>query len=181
MKHLGQNIRSLRESRKLTLKQVSSNTGIDVATLSRIENGKMTGTIQSHMSIAKVLGVRLPDLYEKAIEGERKPATANLSGIFSHSGGSLSELLTSGVLQKRMMPVRLRLRAKAKTVTEELPLGTDRFTYVLSGKVDLVIKNVSHPLSEGESLYFNASLPHYFSNLTKTPSTCLIVTTPAVL
>ena len=185
MKYLGTNIQSLRKQRKLTLVDVSRRTGIDVATLSRIENGRMTGTLQSHMAIAKALDVHLPQLYEKAMEAAETPAKAerrsDASGVFAHSGGSVSELLTSHVLQKKMMPVLLKLKAGSKTVVEEMPLGTERFLYVLSGKVDVVIKGASNAVAEGESLYFNASLPHFFSNKLKTPTSCLIVSTPVSL
>jgi len=185
MKFLGNNIKALRKRRNLTLIDVSKRTGIDVASLSRIENGKMTGTIQSHVSIAKALDVRLPDLYEKAIEAEEKlpkpKEESKSSGIFAHSGGSVSELLTSNVLQKKMMPVLLKLKPNAKTVTEEMPLGAERFVYIISGKLDLIFKHESHTISEGESLYFNASMPHHYQNKLKTPCTCLIVTSPVSL
>jgi transcriptional regulator with XRE-family HTH domain len=185
MKFLGNNIKLLRKRRNLTLAEVAKRTGIDVASLSRIENGKMTGTIQSHVSIAKALDVRLPDLYEKAIEAEEKlpkpKEESKSSGVFAHSGGSVSELLTSNVLQKKMMPVLLKLKPHAKTVVEEMPLGAERFVYVISGKLDVVIKNDSHTIEEGESLYFNASLPHHFVNKLKTACSCLIVSSPVTL
>jgi len=184
MKNLGQNIKSLRKQKGKTLLQVSKETGIDMATLSRIENGRMTGTIQSHMVIARSLEVHLPDLYEKAFtsddpsDGKKEKAA---TGVFSHSGGSVSELLTTHLLQKKMMPVRLKLKGSSATAKEQLPLGTERFVYVLSGKVEVTIKNAPNIISETETLYFNASLPHSFKNKLKTPSSCLILTTPAAL
>ena len=184
MKHLGANIQSLRKKKGLTLIRVSKATGIDAATLSRIENGRMTGTLQSHMAIAKALEVRLPDLYEKSLESpKQKPRADGRSsgGVFSHSGGSVSELLTSNVLRNKMMPLRLKLKGGSKTATEELPLGTERFVYVLDGRIQVKLSNVSHEIAEGESLYFNAALPHFFVNQLKTPSLCLIVSTPASL
>jgi transcriptional regulator with XRE-family HTH domain len=185
MKGLGTNIRSLRKSRGLTLTEVAKRTGIDAATLSRIENGKMTGTLQSHMAIAKALEVRLPDLYESVIETQARPSNGRgrpePPEVFSHSGGAVSELLTSNILQKKLMPVRLRLGAQGRTAAEEFPLGTERFVYVLEGHLEVVIKGSPHPIEEGQSLYFNASLPHHFVNKLKTPCSCLVITSPVSL
>lgn len=184
MKGLGNRIKTLRKTRKLTLVDVSDKTGIDQATLSRIENGKMTGTLASHMKIAEVLGVRLPDLYEDVLEQiqevKDKEARRKLE-TFSHSSGAVAELLTSGVLQKKMMPVLLKLKARGRTESEEFPVGTERFVHVLKGAVHLKLARDARTLKEGESAYFDASLPHHFENAAKTESSCLSVMTPASL
>jgi len=108
MKGLGERVKFLRKSRKLTLVEVAKKTGIDQATLSRIENGVMVGTLHSHMKIAEILGVSLPDLYKEAsdkLNQAKEKAARQKFESFSHSSGAVSELLTSGVLQKKMMPV----------------------------------------------------------------------------
>ena len=66
MNGLGDHIRALRKERGLTIVKVAKSSGIDQATLSRIENGKMTGTLDSHRRIALCLGVSLPALYALA-------------------------------------------------------------------------------------------------------------------
>lgn len=184
MKNLGDKIRLLRKQRRLTLAGVSEKTGIDVATLSRIENGKMIGTIKSHMLIAKALDIHLPDLYETALEAEDATLKRHLSqpaAVLSQTDGSVAELLVTGSPAKKMASLRLKLKPASKSAPEEFPLGTERFLYVLKGKIDAVIKDEVNPVGQGESLYFNGSLRHYFANPLKTPSIALIVTTqPAV-
>ena len=65
--HVGEIIHKLRKSKKMTLLELSNTSGVALATLSRMENGKMTGTLESHMNICKALEVNLPDLYKDAI------------------------------------------------------------------------------------------------------------------
>lgn len=184
MKGLGDKVRDLRKSKRLTLVEVAKSSGIDQATLSRIENGKMTGTLDSHRRIADALGVRLTDLYESAMRqltqaGDRK-AQRKIE-TFSYSGGAVAELLATGVLQKKMMPVLLKLKGKGRTETEELPLFSERFIYVLKGSAEVTLDKESKVLSQGESLYFNASLPHSFKNRLKTETQLLSVITPVSL
>lgn len=184
MRGLGQRIKELRKERRLTLVEVAKKTGIDQATLSRIENGVMTGTLESHMKISEALGLNLPALYgqviNKANEFKEKAAKRKIE-TFSHSSGAVSEILTTHIMQKKMIPVLLKLKAGGRTETEELPVTAEKFVYVLKGTVELGIGAARNNLKAGESLYFNASEPHHFKNPAKSESWVLSVTTPVSL
>ena len=184
MQGLGERIRNLRKERKLTLVDVAKKTGIDQATLSRIENGVMIGTLNSHMKIADVFGIPLPDLYEKVLEkinAVKEEIVKQKLETFSHTGGTVAELLTSNVLQKKMMPIVLKFKAKGRTEIEEFPPLSERFIYVIKGTVETYVDKEKKLLTAGESLYFNASLPHSFANPSKAESICLSVMTPVSL
>ena len=184
MKGLGERIRSLRKSKHLTIVEVAKSTDIDQATLSRIENGKMTGTLDSHRRIADVLGIRLPELYQNVLddlnENKEKKARQKIE-TFSHSSGTVAELLTTGILQKKMMPVLLKLKPKGHTETEEYPTLTERFLYVIKGTVELRLNKDTKTLKHYESLYFNAALPHQIWNRHKSESWVISVITPSSL
>lgn len=59
---IGQTIKKLRVDRKIKLIELAEKTGIQIATLSRIEHGKMIGSVVSHAKIAKALDLELSDL-----------------------------------------------------------------------------------------------------------------------
>ena len=184
MKGLGQRIKSLRKERRLTLVEVAQKTGIDQATLSRIENGHMTGTLDSHMKIAEILGLRLPDLYNEVINKIHEEKDKNVRHkmeTFSHSSGAVAELLTSGILQKKMMPILLKIKSGGKTETEEYKAIAERFIYVIKGTLEASVGDQKKTLKENESLYFNASAPHSFHNSHKSECWCLSIMTPVSL
>ena len=60
---IGERIRSIRQEKRMTLAKLSEKSGVAQATLSRIENGIMTGTIKSHLKISEAFGISLADLY----------------------------------------------------------------------------------------------------------------------
>ena len=184
MKGLGKRIKILRRERRMTLVEVAKRTGIDQATLSRMENGKMTGTLDSHMKLAEVFGIRLPELYEQVVEKleESKDKIARQKvESFSHSSGVVAELLTSGVLQKKMMPVLLKLKSRTHTEMEEYSPITERFIYVLKGAAEVTLGQEKSILKEGSTLYFNASKPHRFRNTGKSECRILSLLTPTSL
>ena len=184
MKGLGERIRQLRKSRRLTLVGVSKKTGIDQATLSRIENGVMTGTIDSHMRIAETLGIGLPALYEDVIgkinEAKEKAVKQKVE-TFSHSSGAVAELLTTAILQKKMMPILLKLKPGGRTAPEEFSPVSERFVYVIKGSVEVSLDKNKKILKTGENIYFDASVPHSFSNPAKSESWVLSIMTPVSL
>ena len=178
LKGLGKRIQFLRKERKITLVGMAKKSGIDPATLSRMENERMVGTVDSHRRICDVLGIRLPELYEtitqKLEEARDKEARQKLEK-FSQSSGVVTELLTTGVSQKRMMPTLLRLKAKGYSKTETHPAATERFVYLLKGAVSIKVGNQENLLYPGDSLYFRASTPHSFHNNAKTESELLSI------
>lgn len=181
---IGHRIRDLRQEAGLTLEELSKKSGIALATLSRIENGKMTGTLQSHMNICKAMGITLPRLYagleddKKNVDMQKKTLRTE---VFLHNKKSSSEMLTSKVLDKKMMPIMLKIDPKGSTAVEENKISTEKFLYVLSGEVEAVIGTEKYALAKGDTLYFNASSPHQFKNIGKTEAVCICIISPPSL
>ncbi|MFC1594663.1 helix-turn-helix domain-containing protein [Candidatus Omnitrophota bacterium] len=67
--NLGKTIRRIRKDQNLTLQELSNRSGVALATLSRIENNRMSGTLTSLKDVATAFGLRLSDLIKEA---ERK-------------------------------------------------------------------------------------------------------------
>jgi len=60
---IGNTIKRLRKQKGLTLNQMSKITGVQPATLSRIENDKMEGGLNTYMLIAGSLDLLLSELF----------------------------------------------------------------------------------------------------------------------
>jgi len=54
----------------MTLSKLSKRTGVAVTTLSRMENNRMVGTLESHLKIAQALGMPLGALYGERGKGQ---------------------------------------------------------------------------------------------------------------
>jgi len=182
LKNLGHRIRTLRKQKGLTLIDMAAKTGIAQATLSRIETGTMTGTVDSHEKIAEVLGIGLAELYERI--DKRYDEIAHLKKenerqVTFHSRLVNTELLTSLISQKKITPLLMTLQSEGQSEEEKLERGVEKFVFVLEGEINAHIENQSIPLKKEETLYFDASLPHAFSNSKAKPARLLIAASPA--
>ncbi len=184
---IGTKVHELRKARDMSLTELAEKTGIQIATLSRIEHMKMTGTLQSHMLIAKALGVELTDLYRdlsdtSAAADEADPAEGSPeTERFTYNDKASYEILANHVLSKKMMPVMLKIEPGGTTNIEQNQPGCERFIFVLNGSIELMLKDKTITLKKNHSLYFDASLPHSFKNTGAETARALSVATPVTL
>ena len=178
---IGKHIKKLRKSKKMTLVELSVNSGVQVATLSRIENEKMVGTLESHITIAKALGIDVTELYKRTPQAPKTidvETPSSLTDQFKHSDKTAYEILTKKVLNKKMMPVLIRLEAGGETPVEQGVAGSEKFVFVLEGKIEIKLDNQAYILEKAHTLYFQASLPHRIRNKGEKTARVLCVATP---
>lgn len=186
-KSLGARLRAIRKAQKVTLMELAKASGVDYATISRIETGVMTGTFESHIKIAAALGVKVTELYAGIEEARIKNAvTLQLPGktpeAYVHQTGKSSiSMLTTEILRKKLMPVLITIEPGGETQAEEARVGTERFVYVLEGSVSARVGEATHELKKGSSLYLDASIPHHFRNTGRSTVRCISVMTPPAL
>ena len=182
--YIGKRLKELRKTKGISLTELAEKSGVQIATLSRIEHMKMIGTLESHMAIAKTLGVDITQLYTDIIEHKDKAdmrANKSPSDVFVHSDKSSYEILTPKVLSKKMMPILLKIEPDGKTHKEQNPIGTEKFVFVLEGKIEVKVDETTYTLAKHNTLYFDASLAHSFVNTGKSTARVMCVATPVVL
>ncbi|MDP3919785.1 MAG: XRE family transcriptional regulator [Candidatus Omnitrophota bacterium] len=182
LKNLGKRLRTLRKDKGITLVELSKRTKIAQATLSRIETGVMTGTIESHELISEVLGIGLADLYTGI--DSRYEQTAHLQKdaerrAHHQEKGVQIELLTAESSKKKITPLLITLSRNAETSLESQERGVEKFLYQLEGEVKVRVDQQEFTLKTGETLYFDASFPHKLSNPQDKPARTLVTVSPS--
>jgi len=111
--NIGEKIHKLRKEKNMTLLELSEKSGVALATLSRMENGRMTGTVESHVNICKALDVSIADIYkdlpgspEKVEVQTREDGTE----VFIHNKRASSEMLSGNFFTKMIKYLNERIR-----------------------------------------------------------------------
>ena len=181
---IGDKLHDIRKLKKMSLTELAKKSGVQLATLSRIENKKMTGTLESHLAIARALGMEVVDLYKSILREQKQvevSESAQTSEVFTHNEKSSFEILTKNVLSKHMMPTLIRIEEGGATQKEQASAVSEKFLFVLEGKVEAVIDARPFRLGKNSTLYFDASLPHLFKNTGRSVAKLLCVATPVSL
>ena len=180
--HIGKTIRRLRKEKHITIEELARRSKVAVATLSRIENGKMIGRVESHIRICEVLGVTLPELYKdfsKKTIDVAKEKVGHAVGIQDKSFSS--ELLISDTHNKKIIPLVIRIVNGKRTPIDKTNTGVDKFVYMLQGKVEAHIGDEKYGLSGNDSIYFDSSVPHYFKNTGVGEARFVCIVAPPIL
>ena len=179
--NIGKKIREFRKRSDWTLAELAKHSGVALSSLSRIETGKMTGTLESHVKIARSLGVRLQELYEELdLQGppfEVHSRSSQPEKIIQGKGATFA-ILTKGGLRKKMFPTLLSLQPGKNVREEVVPAGTERFLYLLKGRLEATIGREKVPLHVGDSLYLHASVSHELKNSGTSNALALSITSP---
>lgn len=181
---IGKRIRILRKEKDITLEDLSKKSGVALATLSRMENDKMTGTLSSHNRICKALGVSIAELYRE-LEDDAKTVEAvpkeKRTEHFIHAHKAKYELLVTKALDKKIMPLIIKIGGGGSTQKEQSKPGVEKFIFMMAGTLEATVGAETHILKRGDSLYFDASLPHIFKNTTKTEAEAMCIVSPPAL
>ena len=179
---IGERLRALRKERRLSLEKLAGKSGVALATLSRIENGKGSGTFKTHQRIAEASGLSLPEFY-RDLRPQDHDATlmdpqTDEAEIFTYDEKASAVLLAKQLSGKQMLPQLIMLKPAGKTILEQYPAGTERWVYCLEGEVLVTVGPAGYRLNAEGTLYFKASLPHQFENLGPAEARLISVTSP---
>jgi transcriptional regulator with XRE-family HTH domain len=151
-------LRELRIERGLTLEDVARSARIDVSTLSRLESGKRRLALDHLPRLAEALSVstdellRAPDTPDPRVRGN------------SHAHNDITYWpLTRHVAAGGLHAFKIRIAAKRRKPPAQLPVheGQD-WTYVLTGRMRLVLGERDFIIEPGEAVEFSTWTPHWF-------------------
>jgi transcriptional regulator with XRE-family HTH domain len=165
--HVGPRVRALREAMDLSLRDLAERSGVSAPMLSQVERGETSPTLQVASRIAAGLELRLSQLLrldEQGVVSIVRAAERRRGG----GGGHTIEVLTPPLPGQRAELSRHVLAAGAKTGGKGDPPmhepGSREIALVEAGTVVLHVDAATHELNEGDSVVFDADLPHRFEN-----------------
>lgn len=159
---LGRRVRTARLARRLTLEQVVSRTDFTIGWLSKLENGQLSPSLDGLVKVAAVLDCRLETFLEGLSATPRHVVCRRGDGGLTrprNGTGAAVEDLAEAWRGRRMHPRILHVaRARGGRPAESFP--GERFLLVLEGSVRLAYGEEQVPLEAGDSVYFDAAVPH---------------------
>ncbi len=181
----GEKFRQLRGN--MTQDELSRRSGIDKAIISKIESGKMVGTIECHKKLAEVFGLKLSELYAFLENGKPDAAEVHLGNSKTDYYQDFLEILTSIPLNKRMLPTFITLKPSEEKYLEETVKKAERFIMILDGVIEIQIEDKIYKLTKeensehGDSIYSNSSKRHCIKNTGSVVAKVLCISSPPVL
>ncbi len=163
---LGERLRAIRHSRKWTLQEASKLSSVGRSTLSKIENGLMSPTLDLLKKITRGMNIDLVDLFDERRRGfeprGRRSITRKGEGKLNLTKTYRHELLATDISQKRMLPFRTTITARSLDEFDgwESHDGEEMLV-VVSGSVEVHTEYYAPArLDEGDAIYFDSRMGH---------------------
>lgn len=180
---IGEKLRAFRLRKKLSLVELGKKAGLSAAMLSKIETGKLYPTLKTLESLCDPLQVDLKQFFAAdgkplcAItrRGDRirlpdSPQTKKPAYFFESLDFVANERKLNAYLAE-FEPLT------AKDVSLHQRQGAEMI-FVLNGTLVVQIAKEDYTLEEGDSIYFDSSVPHGYRREGKKACRALIFTTP---
>ena len=161
---LGEHLKALRAARGMTLERLALATGLTKSYLSKIQNSRKLPPIATLSRIAQALGTGIGSFFGDILEAregasivrkdERLPVVRG-GTAFGYDYVSLAHKR----LSKSMEPFVFTFPSKIDRHVF-FDHGGEEFVFILSGKVVFQVGDERWTLTEGDSIYFDAAIPH---------------------
>ena len=162
----GARVRAERIRQGLTLDALAAAAGVSRATLSNIERGEHSPSLNAATDVARTLGVSLAQLLG---EEKRRPTITIPRGerlIFRDKATGIERQLLSPAFAGRGIEW-IRATLPPGTATDDLQPyhpAIDKYVLVEAGTLRVVVGAEPHLLEAGDAFYFRADVLHRFEN-----------------
>ncbi len=164
---VGSRVKSLREAMDLSLRDLAERSGVSAPMLSQVERGDTSPTLAVAQKIASGLDLTLSQLL-RLDEGRHVVVVrAGDRRTRRRRGHRVEELTPPLPGQRADVSVHTLAPGAATGGPDDPPMhepGSRETAVVLEGAVELFIDGQRHELTDGDSVTFDADLPHHFEN-----------------
>ncbi len=164
---VGARVRSLREAMNLSLRDLAERSGVSAPMLSQVERGDTSPTLAVAQKIAAGLDLTLSQLLRLDEDRHVVVVRAGEGRTRKRRGHCVEELSPPLPGQRADVSVHTLAPRAATGGPGDPPLhepGSRETAVILEGEVELLIDGQRHELAEGDSVTFDADLPHHFEN-----------------
>lgn len=162
---LGEEIKSLRKARGLTLDALARATHLSAGFLSQIERGQNRPSVNALFDISRTLGVSVGWFFATEAQAgvQQGPVVRQRQRrVITFEDGIRDELLTPGLTGK--LELLSCIFPPGSGIDTEFAHSGEEAGVVIRGALELWVDGVKHHLAEGDSFSFDSSLPHKFRN-----------------
>lgn len=182
--NIGSQIRDLRNQRSLTLQELSDLTGLSKPNLSQIENNIVTPPIATLLKISSALGVAIGTFFQKSTHDTNMVVVRKEDRCGIAKGPHISHIgyqyepLAYPKADKNMEPFIVNMEQRQPDDIVFNNHKGEEFLMVLEGELEFRYGGNIVVLNEGDSLYFDSSIPHGYRGIEGPVKTLVVIYRP---
>jgi transcriptional regulator with XRE-family HTH domain len=176
---VGRKLRELRNRKGLSLRALAERSGLNINTLSLVENGKSSPSVSTLQQLALALEVPIATFFESEPVEKRVVFTAADQRPVAAFGNMLMQNLGKDLVGNAVQPFVVTLKPGAGSGDRMIVHTGHEVVYCLSGSIQYQIEQNEIVLKPGDSLVFEAHLPHCWENKREDTAQILLILYPS--
>ena len=168
---IGHKIKGLRESKNLTIEEISERSGLTVEQISSIENDVNLPSLGPLIKIARALGVRLGTFMDdsdalgpvvcRAADREKESSISFSNGATDARKHMEYHPLAQQKAGRHMEPFVIDINPENNPNFQLSAHEGEEFIYVMQGEVEIVYGKETYSLQEGDSIFYDSIVKHH--------------------
>jgi transcriptional regulator with XRE-family HTH domain len=181
---IGEELRRVRVSRKLSLRSVANEVGVSASLLSQVETGKTQPSVSTLYALVNHLGISLDGLMKGQIQHEGTNDVADYEdghhGIVQRRSENPIIEMENGVVWERLAdggredadPLMVTYEPGSSSSVDGKMMRHDALEYgvIIEGTLTLRIEKEVHEIYPGDSFSFDANRLHMYENNSAKPA-----------
>lgn len=167
---VSENLKRLRETKKLSLDKLAAYSGVSKSMLGQIERGEVTPTITTVWKIADGLKVSFTELFEQTEQPGQVLLHSSIEPITEDGGRTRNYPLYGFDATRRFEMYMLELDPGSRLEAQAHPEGTEEFITVFSGALQVRVGEQVLKAPADASIHFVADQTHSYENTSRAVS-----------
>ena len=161
---VAENLKAIRENKKLSLDQVAKMTGVSKSMLGQIERGDVNPTISVVWKIANGLKISFTSLVDQAESDVELVKKSEISPLIEDGDRFFNYPIFTFDESRRFEQYYIEIKPGGGIKAEPHLLGTEEFITVFDGELVITAAGREFILFGGDSIHFKSDTAHSYRN-----------------
>lgn len=168
---VGKKIQGIRESKNLSIEEISERSGLSAEQIQSIENDQYLPSLGPLIKIARALGVRLGTFLDdnddlgpvvcRAADRERDRSISFSNDATEARQNMIYHSLAKQKAGRHMEPFVIDVQPSEDKDFKLSAHEGEEFIYVMSGEVEIAYGKETYSLHEGDSIFYDSIVKHH--------------------
>ena len=168
---VGKKIQGIRESKNLSIEEISERSGLSAEQIQSIENDQYLPSLGPLIKIARALGVRLGTFLDdnddlgpvvcRAADRERDRSISFSNDATEARQNMIYHSLAKQKAGRHMEPFVIDVQPSEDKDFKLSAHEGEEFIYVMSGEVEIAYGKETYSLQEGDSIFYDSIVKHH--------------------
>ena len=182
---VGKKIKTIRESKNLSIEEISESSGLSQEQIISIEEGQNLPSLGPLIKIARALGVRLGTFMDdndslgpvvcRAADRERASSISFSNGATDARKHMEYHPLAQQKAGRHMEPFVIDINPEDSPEFQLSAHEGEEFIYVMQGEIEIVYGKETYTLKEGDSIFYDSIVKHHVHGAPGKPAKILAV------